>query len=159
MAGHRNINVLRERMGKKRVAKARARAEEEESELTAEPVGVADPDEEMSGPPSEVEAKLEERLPVLDEDEEDEEETVPIRPSRRNEVKAEDPPSFVEEDAFFVRNAGTLHLVDSKRSLLQALNDKNELVKIYIRKNKFRFKKNMEKELVKTAAYYSALKG
>lgn len=72
-------------------------------------------------------------------------------------VRAEEPPVFVEDDAVFVRNAGALYAVDSRNSLLQALNDKNELIKTYIRKNKFRFKKNMEKEIILTAAYYSTL--
>ena len=35
--------------------------------------------------------------------------------------------------------------------------DKKDLVKSFIRKNKFRFKKNIESELVATAKYYSTL--
>ena len=72
-------------------------------------------------------------------------------------LKAEDPPGFVEEDAFYIRNGNSFYAVDDRSSLLQALNDKRELIKTYIRKNKFRFKKNIEKELIMTAAYYSTL--
>jgi hypothetical protein len=75
----------------------------------------------------------------------------------KNALKAEDPPEFVEEDAFFIRNGTSLYVVDNRSSLLDALKDKKELIKRYIQKNKFRLKKNVEKELVMTAAYYSTL--
>ena len=72
-------------------------------------------------------------------------------------VKAGDPPGFVEEDAFYIRNGNSLFAVNNRSSILQALNDKRELIKIFTRKNKFRSKKNMEKELIMTAAYYLTL--
>jgi hypothetical protein len=75
----------------------------------------------------------------------------------KNALKAEDPPEFVEEDAFFIRNGTSLYVVDNRSSLLDALKDNKELIKRYIQKNKFRLKKNVEKELVMTAAYYSTL--
>jgi hypothetical protein len=75
----------------------------------------------------------------------------------KNPVKAEEPPVFVEEDVFYIRNGNSLYAVDSKGSLLQALNDQREPAKSYLRKNKFRFKKNIEKELIMIAAYYSTL--
>lgn len=71
--------------------------------------------------------------------------------------KAEDPPGFVEEDVFCIRNGNNMYAVDNRNTLLQALNDKKELIKTYIRKNKLKFKKNMEKELIMTAVYYSTL--
>jgi len=75
----------------------------------------------------------------------------------RYPLKAEDPPGFVEEDLFYIRNGNSLYAVDSRSSLLQALDDKGELIKAYVRKSKFRFKKNIEKELMMAAAYYSTL--
>jgi hypothetical protein len=75
----------------------------------------------------------------------------------KNPVKAEEPPEFVEEDVLYIRNDNTLYAVDDKAALLRALHDKNDLLKQYLRKNRFRFKKNIEKELVMTAAYYTTL--
>src|ERR1035437_5788577 len=74
-----------------------------------------------------------------------------------NGLKAEDQPRFVQEDEFFIRNSNSFYAVDDRSSLLLALNDKKELIKTYIRKNKFRFKKNIEKEFILTTAYYSTL--
>jgi hypothetical protein len=75
----------------------------------------------------------------------------------KNPIKAEDPPVFVEEDAFYIQNGDRFYPIENRSSLLPALNDKRETIKIYIRKNKFRFKKNIEKELIMTTAYYSTL--
>ncbi len=69
-----------------------------------------------------------------------------------------EPSTFVAIDEFFIRNANSLYNVDKKSSIIQALNDKKEMIKAFIRKNKFRFKKNMEEELIATAAYYETLK-
>jgi S-DNA-T family DNA segregation ATPase FtsK/SpoIIIE len=89
-----NTSAMEERR-KKKIAKAKARAEEEE--LTAEAVGVDDPDEENVGPPSDEELQEDhgERLPVLDEDEEEEEEIerIPVR-----KAKAVVEPAPVAED-------------------------------------------------------------
>ncbi|MEO8766305.1 MAG: hypothetical protein ABI416_18540 [Ginsengibacter sp.] len=75
----------------------------------------------------------------------------------KNSLKAEDPPAFVEEDEFFIRNGTRLFAVDNKGSLLDALKDKKDLIKTFTRKNKFRFKKNIEMELKMATAYYSTL--
>jgi hypothetical protein len=75
----------------------------------------------------------------------------------RDGLKATDPVSFVEEDEFFVKRGKDLIQVYSKNSVLEALNDKSNLVKIFARKNHFRFKKNIEKELLQTVAYYFKL--
>ena len=48
-------------------------------------------------------------------------------------------------------------LLIAKTRSLQAFSDKKDFVKAFIRKNKFRFKKNIEKELIMTAEYYSTL--
>ena len=71
--------------------------------------------------------------------------------------KAEDPPGFIEEDVFYIRTGNTMYAVDNRSTLLQALNDKRELIKTYVRKNKLKFKKKIEKELIMIAVYYSTL--
>ncbi len=71
--------------------------------------------------------------------------------------KAEDRSTFVEDDEFFIRNNNNFYSVEDKSSLLLALSDKKELIKTYMRKNKFRFNKNIEKEFIMTAAYYSSI--
>jgi DNA segregation ATPase FtsK/SpoIIIE, S-DNA-T family len=64
-----NTLAIEERR-KKKLAKAKILAAQEDAELTAASVGVADPDAESAGPPSADD--FEERLPVYDEDEEGE---------------------------------------------------------------------------------------
>ena len=76
----------------------------------------------------------------------------------KNGLKAEDPTSFVEEDEYYIRNEKNLYAISGKSSVLEAFRNKKESIKIFIHKNKFRFKKNLETELVNTAAYYSTLK-
>jgi hypothetical protein len=75
----------------------------------------------------------------------------------KNPIKAEDPPIFVEEDVYYIRNGNNLYAVDSRNSLIEAMSDKKDLVKNYIKKNKLRFKKNIENDLITVAAYYSTL--
>ncbi|KAA9041247.1 hypothetical protein FW778_04215 [Ginsengibacter hankyongi] len=75
----------------------------------------------------------------------------------KNGIKAEDPASFVEQDELYVRTGNSLYAVDNKNAAITAFNNKKDLVKSFIRKKKFRFKKNIESELVATAEYYSTL--
>ena len=75
----------------------------------------------------------------------------------KSALKAEDPPSYVQEDEFFIVRGNTLYPVDSKGSLFQAFNDQKELIKAFARKNRFRLKKNIEKEIILATAYYSSL--
>ena len=49
-------------------------------------------------------------------------------------------------------------MVDSKKELLELLNDQQDLLKKYIRTNKFKFKKDLESSLVHTTIYYSRIK-
>ncbi len=72
-------------------------------------------------------------------------------------LNPEDPPKFTERDKIFIRNANRMYTIDKTNSILKALNNKKEALKIFIRKNKFRFKNNIEEELVKTVAYYESL--
>ena len=52
----------------------------------------------------------------------------------KNPIKAEDPPVFVEEDAFYLQNGDRFYPVENRSSLLSALSDKREYIKIYIPK-------------------------
>ncbi|MEO7393574.1 MAG: hypothetical protein ABIU11_01450 [Chitinophagaceae bacterium] len=72
-------------------------------------------------------------------------------------LNPEDPPKFAERDKIFIRNENQFYLVNNINSILNALKDKKDLIRTFIRKNKFRFKKNIEEELGMTAAYYETL--
>ena len=75
----------------------------------------------------------------------------------RKGLRAEDPYSFREEDEFYIKKGKTVFNVTNKKAAIEAFGDKKDLVKAFIRKNKLRFKKNIEKDLITTAAYYSTL--
>ncbi len=72
-------------------------------------------------------------------------------------LNPEDPPKFTERDKIFILNGNSIYSIEKTTSILKALNDKKDLVKTFIRKNKFRFKNNTEEELVKAVAYYETL--
>ncbi len=77
--------------------------------------------------------------------------------SIRKGLRAEDPYSFKEEDEYYVKKGNTLYNVSDKKGVLETFDDKKDLVKTFIRKNNLKFKKEIEKDLVMTAAYYSTL--
>ena len=83
-----------------------------------------------------------------------------VKRSKRivNAIRTDESAKFVEEDELFIQNGNAFYPVSGSSSLLQALSDKKDQVKIFIRKNKFKFKKNMEKEVILAAAYYTTLK-
>lgn len=72
-------------------------------------------------------------------------------------LNPEDPPKFTERDKIFIQNGNKIYPADNASSLLKALGDKKDIVKTFIRKNKFRFKSSAEEEIVKTVAYYETL--
>ena len=72
-------------------------------------------------------------------------------------LNPEDPPKFTERDKIFIQNENNIYTVDKTNSILKALNDKKDMVRTFIRKNKFKFKNNAEEEIVKTVAYYETL--
>lgn len=72
-------------------------------------------------------------------------------------LNPEDPPKFTERDKIFIRNGNNFYPLDNTNSILKALSDKKDLVRTFIRKNKFRFKNNTEEEIVKIVAYYETL--
>lgn len=72
-------------------------------------------------------------------------------------LNPEDPPKFTERDKFFIRNDNNIYSSENAKSIVKALSDKKDQVKVFIRKNKFKFKNNAEEEIVKVAAYYETL--
>jgi len=75
----------------------------------------------------------------------------------RRALHAEDRDFYVETDELYIKKNNSLFLITNKSSLLQAFDDRKNELKIFIRKNKFKFKKNIENDLIKTASYYSSL--
>ncbi|MEJ7677071.1 MAG: hypothetical protein WKG06_04175 [Segetibacter sp.] len=71
--------------------------------------------------------------------------------------RAEDPNLFREEDEYYLKKGKSVYNVSNKKDVLQAFDDKKDIVKIFIRKNNLKFKKDIEKDLITTAAYYSTL--
>ena len=67
------------------------------------------------------------------------------------------PDFFIEKDIFFIRNGNNLYPVSSKKEVLKSLENKKSSIKNFIRKNHLHFKKDFEKDLIETAAYYSSL--
>ena len=72
-------------------------------------------------------------------------------------LNPQDPPKFTERDKFFISNDNIIYPIDDAKSVLKALGDKKELIKSFIRKNKFKFKSNIEDEMIKAVAYYESL--
>lgn len=68
-----------------------------------------------------------------------------------------DPPKFTERDKYFVSNGSDYFVVKKSASVVAAFKDQKELIKNFMRKNKFRLKQNTENELLQIAAYYDSL--
>lgn len=69
----------------------------------------------------------------------------------------EDPAGYEQQNFYFLRKDGQFYYVDGKASLLDALKDKKDALKKYIRENKLRFKKQLETALIRTTANYMQL--
>lgn len=72
-------------------------------------------------------------------------------------LRAEDPYSFKQEDEYYLKKGRSLYNISDKKAALEVLSDKKDLVRTFIRKNNLKFKKDIEKDLITTAAYYSTL--
>jgi len=77
--------------------------------------------------------------------------------SIRKGLRAEDPYSFKEEDEYYLKKGKSVYNASDKKAVLQVFDDKKDLVNTFIRKNNLKFKKDKEKDLIMTAAYYSTL--
>ena len=67
-------------------------------------------------------------------------------------------PKYAQFNYYFVKIKNAYYAVDSKKSLLALLNDKEDVLKKYIRAHKLNFKKHLESSLVLTTIYYSSLR-
>ena len=72
-------------------------------------------------------------------------------------MRAEDPTSFKEEDEIYIRNGKSLYKINNKNGVMAALENKKDLIKTFIRKNRLRFKKHIEQDVAAVATYYSTL--
>ena len=64
---------------------------------------------------------------------------------------------FREQDAYFIRKDEKYYPIDNKSTLLDALQDKDEEMKKFFKKNKFNFRKDLENAIIKTVDYYNLL--
>jgi hypothetical protein len=65
---------------------------------------------------------------------------------------------FAETDQYYLFKDNRYYEVQNKASLLDALKDRKKDLKKFIRKNKLRFKEDIENTIVKTVQYYDQLK-
>jgi hypothetical protein len=65
---------------------------------------------------------------------------------------------YIQYNNYLLKFKNVFYAVDSKKSLLDILNDQQDLLKKYIHSNKLNFKKNLETSLILTTIYYSGLK-
>jgi len=64
---------------------------------------------------------------------------------------------FIPYAFYFMRLNDTYHKINSSATLLDAFGDKKNIIRSYLRKNNFRFKKDPENTMVKAAGYYDQL--
>jgi hypothetical protein len=65
---------------------------------------------------------------------------------------------YIQYNTYYLRKNNVFYMVDSKKTLLELLNDQQDLLKKFIRTNRLKFKKDLESSLVQTTMYYSRLK-
>jgi hypothetical protein len=66
----------------------------------------------------------------------------------------EEQPMYTQHNSYFLLLDNHYLPIDGENDLLAVTKDKKEAVKQYIRKNKIRFKKNLEDALIRTTGYY-----
>ena len=66
----------------------------------------------------------------------------------------EEQAKYYSDDTYFLELDGKFYRVDGEDALLDVLKDKKDVLKKYIRDNKIRFRRNLEKALIQTTAYY-----
>jgi hypothetical protein len=75
-----------------------------------------------------------------------------VLPSNR-----EDPARYDQQNFYFLHKDGRFYSVDGRIALLEAMKDRKDALKKYIRENKLHFKKQLETALIRTTAYYMQL--
>jgi hypothetical protein len=66
----------------------------------------------------------------------------------------EEQPRYYSDDTYFLGLKDEFYRVNGQADLLDLLKDKKDALKKHIRDNKIRFRKDMEKALIQTTAYY-----
>ena len=66
----------------------------------------------------------------------------------------EDQPVYTQHNAYFLLLDGHYSPIDGEKELLEIGKDRKDAVRQYIRKNKIRFKKNLEDALIRATGYY-----
>jgi hypothetical protein len=64
---------------------------------------------------------------------------------------------FVEDDHYFIKKNGVYYQVHNKKSTLKVLKDRKKEVQKLLRKNKIKFKPNVEYGITKAAQYYDQI--
>jgi hypothetical protein len=73
-------------------------------------------------------------------------------------VSGSEETKFIQRNIYLIKIKNDFYVIDSKKSLLDIMKDRQDDLKKYIRANKLDFKKNLESSLVLTTIYYSQLK-
>jgi hypothetical protein len=73
-------------------------------------------------------------------------------------TNSEDPVKYLSFDSYFIRLDGRYTRVEGRRSLLNILADKKDLLKKFIRQHDLNFNKDLEKALQQSIHYYTQLK-
>lgn len=72
--------------------------------------------------------------------------------------RAEEPDHFEEYNYYFLKISNIYYAVKNSRSLLTAMQDKSNEIKIFMRKNGLNFKQDPEHALLRAADYYARLR-
>jgi hypothetical protein len=63
---------------------------------------------------------------------------------------------FVQQDMYFIYKDSTYYAVKGNNDLLSVLKEKRNELKNYLRKNRYRYRKDPENTIIKAAAYYDS---
>ena len=62
-----------------------------------------------------------------------------------------------EQDGYYIRKSNSYYAVNSKRSLLNCLNDKKKDIQQFMKKNKLKIRQDKESALIKVVAHYDEI--
>jgi hypothetical protein len=72
-------------------------------------------------------------------------------------IKDEVERKFIEPDLYFINKEHTYYAIKNYKHLIAALQNKAKEIKLYLRKNKIKFRKDPENAIVKAVAYYDSI--
>ena len=64
---------------------------------------------------------------------------------------------FVTDNHYFIKKGDVYYAIKSYKNLLTVLNNKAAAIKQYLRKNRIKYKKDPETDIIKATAYYDSL--